>query len=441
MLNANASADVVIIGAGLSGLSAALWCQQAGRSVCVLDAADAVGGRVRTDVVDGFLLDRGYQVFLDTYPEAQLLARQGWLDYAALDLKAYYHGALIHGGGDFHLAPDPWRHPLDLWSAAFSPIGSWRDKWQLARWRYQATRQFANLDLTLPALGPETTTRDYLAQLGFSNQIIDRFFTSFFKGVFLEDRLETSSRFFAFIFAQFAQGNATLPKGGMQAIPNQLASRLAPGTVQLNTPVVSVEPKSVRLANGQSIGASQGVIVACQASAAQKLLPGLPENTWPKATNGNVTLYYATPHAPTRKRLLILSADNDGPIAHVSFPSNVQPSYAPKGQHLAAVSVLQNPYPSPEALALAVRHQLGHWLGEQTMGWRLLKTLSIPESLPRFTPQDYPMVHRSPQVADGLYLAGDYCHSPSINGAMASGRLAAQALLGHPLGSFIGSPG
>ena len=223
--------DVVVIGAGLAGLSCALSLQAAGVSVTLLEAADAPGGRVRTDVVDGFLLDRGFQVMLTAYPETKRL-----LDYAALDLKKFEPGALVWHGGKFHRFADPIRNPMGAAQFLFDSVVPFADKLNVAKLRARVQRGTSEELFARP----EKTTRDYLQTLPFSARMIDRFFEPFFGGVFLERELVTSSRFFEFLFRMFSVGDTAVPAAGMQQIPLHLASRLRPDTLQTGARVTRV---------------------------------------------------------------------------------------------------------------------------------------------------------------------------------------------------------
>src|SRR5215210_6304108 len=193
------TAPVIVVGAGLAGLACARELVRAGRSVEILEASDGIGGRVRTDTVDGFLLDRGFQVLLTAYPEAR-----GQLNYAALGLRLFYPGALIRYHGRFYRLADPFRRPADALGSLFNPIGSPADKLRILALRRRAAA--GSIDRLFER--PETSTMQALTRLDFSNAIIERFFQPFLGGIFLGRELSTTSRMLEFVIRMFAEGNA-----------------------------------------------------------------------------------------------------------------------------------------------------------------------------------------------------------------------------------------
>ncbi len=272
-----------MVGAGLAGLACARHLTRAGVEVTVREAEPVVGGRVRTDAVDGMLLDRGFQVHNTGYPEAARV-----LDHAALDLQPFVAGALLRRGDRLHRLGDPRRVPSWAVSTALAPIGSLKDKLLVAATATRAA--LARPSRLLDA--PETTTYDALRARGLSDAVIDRFLRPFLSGVFLETELDTSSHVFDMVWRSLARGTQCLPAAGMQAIPAQLAAWLPAGTVELSAPVGEVGPGVV---DGQRVRA---VVVATDPGTAGRLLPGLQA----PAMNGVTTHYHLAPEPPVRRR-------------------------------------------------------------------------------------------------------------------------------------------
>ena len=409
------NSDVLIIGGGVAGLCCALRLHQRGLSFQVLEASDGVGGRVRTDKVEGFLLDRGFQVLLTAYPEARRV-----LDYPALELRPFYPGALIRYKGRFHRFADPWRHPIDGIIGLFSPIGTVSDKLKVRKLRQQV------LTGSLQDLynRPETTTLQALRNLGFSENMIDCFFKPFIGGVFFDPNLGVSSRMFAFGFRMFSMGNTALPSMGMGAIPEQIAARLPPGTVRTEAWVESIQEDGVTLKSGEKIKA-QAVVVATEGPEAARLL-GDKE----KPGSRSVTcLYFETKEPPLSEPLLVLNGEGKGTINSLCCPSSVTPSYAPKNKALIEVTIIGNPGQEDKQLESTIRAQLTEWFGPGVRGWRYLRTYRIPHALPmQIAPISDP-TSRSHQIRPGLFVCGEYNNVASIQWAMVSGRQAAEAVI------------
>jgi phytoene dehydrogenase-like protein len=406
--------EVAVVGAGLAGLCAALYLQAAGQQVSVFEAGDAVGGRIRTDVVDGFRLDRGFQVYDTAYPEAARL-----LDHEALDLRLFPNGAMVRFGGRFHEVVDPRQAPLQAWRTAAAPIGSVADKVALARlglrvWRTDGQRLLDR---------PETTAYAGFRAAGLSDAVIDRLLRPFLSGVLLEDELSTSSRYVELVLRSFARGRQAVPASGMQAIPEQLADRLDEPVV-LGATVAAVRPGGLDLADGGSVRA-EAVVVATDPGAAHRLLPALGPAPKPRRTT---TYYYAADVSPTGgSGLLCLNGNGrrDGPIGNVLALTDRAPTYGPRP--LIQASTLVAGVPEP-----VIRRQLHHWFGPAVETWEHLDRVDVPYALPAAEPPQS-RLRRPVRVEPGLYVAGDHRDSPSIQGAMVSGRRAARAVL-HDLG-------
>jgi phytoene dehydrogenase-like protein len=403
--------DVLVVGAGLSGLSAALLLTREGIDVHVVEASDAVGGRIRTDQVEGFRLDRGFQVLLTAYEEVQ-----AQVDLARLDLRPFKPGSLIWNGSGLQRMTDPFRDPAGALASAAARVGTLGDKVKVAALR-------RGLLANPPEdcfRGPERSTLEELRAVGFSDAFIDGFFRSFLGGVFLERELTTSAKLFRYYFRCFAAGDAAVPAEGMQRLPELLAEPLD-GRISLNTRVASVRADGVTLDDGSTIEAGD-VVVAVDGAAAASLL-GTPAPDF-KATT---TSYFAAPQPPISEGLLVLDGVGEGPANHVAVMSNVAPDYAPQGTHLVSVSGVGDAAGDPDAFARAVPEQMRRWFGRSVDDWTHLRSYTIPHALPRHPAGSLPG-NRSARRADGLVVAGDYAEFGAIQGALLSGRRAAEAV-------------
>ena len=407
------SEEIIIIGAGLSGLACAIALQKAGKRPLLLEASDGPGGRVRTDEVDGFLLDRGFQVYLDAYPTAGQL-----LDLPKLDLHAFHPGALVFREGKLHRVIDVFRRPKELLSSALAPIGNLFDKARVGRLRFSLMRTSIE-DITK---SQDVSTEQYLRDFGFSSTIIDRFFRSFYGGIFLERELRTSSRMFGFTFKMFSKGSATLPAQGMGQISKQLAQHLSEDRIHYNSPVTHVKGNDVHLASGQVHSANQ-IVVATAAHQARKILPELniPNIGWRSVTN----LYFSASKSPINEALIVLNGEGSGLVNNVAVLTDVSPSYAPDGKALLSVSLLG--LPAEENLPQKVKEELEGWFGIEVKAWKHLRTDRIEHALPEQLPQAAAL----PEVKPPFYLCGDYCDSASIEGAIISGQEAARKVLAN----------
>ena len=403
-----AACDVVVVGAGLAGLVAARHLAGAGLDVHVLEASDGVGGRVRTDVVDGWRLDRGFQVLNTGYPA---LARE--VDLAALDLRELTRGALVHRDGVRRRLADPRRDPVGALATARADLGTLRDRALLAA----TAARVATGDGRRLVATDDVAARDRLRDRGFSDQIVDDFFRPFFSGVFLEEDLVTSSRFLDLMLRMFVRGRSAVPSLGMQRLPDQLAARLPAGSVHLGSGVTSLDPVGVTTPGGRVRAGA--VVCATDATAAATLVPAVTPPPWRSVT----TVYHAAPIDPLGEPTLLIDADRESPVVNTVVLTAAAPSYGPgDGRALVSTSVLG----AHEDAEAAVRARLAELYRAGTGAWEHLATYVLPHALPAMTA---PHPFQRPVLVDGVYVCGDHRDTSSIQGALVSGRRAAQAVL------------
>lgn len=416
---------VVVVGAGLAGLAAAQRLRAHGISVVVVEASDRVGGRVSSDTIDGFTLDRGFQLFNPAYPEARRV-----LDVDALDLRPFVAGAEIilsrDGSRRVVRIADPRREPSWSWSSLRAPLGS---RVGLARFGAYALSRSLRSPAALRK-EPDVTAAEALKRAGADRTLMSRALRPFLSGVFLESELTTSRRFLDLVLRSFLRGTPALPAGGMQAIPQQLAVGL---DVRLLEPVSHVGPDHV--VAGERIDAD-AVIVATDPGTAGRLVPGV---TVPQGRS--VTTWYYRPSGDPAalsdgRGVLMLDGAQRGPLVNSVVLTHAAPSYAPPGEALVSASALGVRASSEHERA--VRDHLGWLYGVDTSRWELIATYPIPYALPAMP---VPLQVRKPtRAANGVFVAGDHRDTSSIQGALVSGRRAADDVLaqlgvphpGHP---------
>ena len=407
--------DVVIIGAGLAGLTAAKVLKAAGKSVKIIDAADGVGGRVRTDEVDGFLLDRGFQVLLTAYPEAKR-----FLDYEALDLRSFDPGATILDANGVTQIGDPLRQPSSLITTLLSPAGSFWDKLRILRLKLRLA------DKTIDDIffGEEITTITYLEKAGFSNRMISQFFKPFMTGIYLEDQLTTSSRMFEFVFKMFGEGYAAIPAKGMGAIPLQLAEGLTKEELILKERVVTVEPKRVTTHNGATYGADYVLIATDQLQ-----LPAPYQQSVNTAYRSVINIYFTANKPPFTAPSIALNARQPKLVNNIAVLTQLSSHYSTNGDALISVSIIGDPETKDaDDMATMALKEIAYWYPD-AINWKHLKTYRIKYALPnddRVTDSVSPETIR---LTENCFICGDHLLNGSLNAAMKSGRLAAEAIL------------
>ncbi|MBP1134873.1 phytoene dehydrogenase-like protein [Arthrobacter sp. PvP023] len=440
------SCEVLVVGAGLAGLQCARELQAAGRDVQVWEADDDVGGRIRTEQVDGFLVDRGFQVLNPAYP-----AVRRWVDVGALELQPFGAGLGVRRDDGFAVLAHPLREPRLIARTVGSGIAKPRDAAALLRWAAPAfVRSWGQYDdggsrtagRRTGGSGRDVTLHRALDDARLSGEL-RRVVEQFFAGVLLEDDGSTSNDFALLLLRTFALGVPGLPRLGMQALPRQLAASLA-APVRTRTTVESIRREGGSMlvrAPGAELRAEQ-VVLATDPVSAGSLAPGNNDAGAPArgaaagragrggapAMKGVLTHWFAASEPPSRLNMLCLDArePRGGPLVNTAVVSNAAPGYAPAGRHLVQTSALfgpGRPVPGDDE----VRNHAAGIYGEDATHWELVARHEVPQALPAQPP---PLGSPHPaEASPGLFLCGDYRATASIQGALESGHRAAQAIL------------
>ena len=402
--------EIVIIGAGLAGLTAALACEKAGHSPVLIEATDRPGGRVKTDAIDGYLLDHGFQVLLTAYEKSIEV-----FDMEALDLGTFASGALITDDNGSFRVSDPLRDSGKMLEMAFSRVGTLGDKYNM--WRLTRKLKAQSSDEVFSDDG--LTTMAYLRKFGFSDKIIGNFFVPFFGGIFLERGLVTPASMFRYVFRYFSLGAAGLPAKGMGALPDQLAGRLSQTDLRVKSPVESVTQEGlITLRSGERLSAKK-VIIACDP---KRILPQMDEAM---AYRSTVTMFFGgSDKLKNMRRTIGLDARSKSPINNYCRHDEVQPDCVPSGKSLWSVTVRDG----SDATHLQVAEALSKLVGAKPGELTHIKTYRIPKALPVVDRPENDLPAEQTQIGAHLYLAGDYLLNGSIDAALRSGSRAAEAV-------------
>lgn len=400
---------IVVVGAGLAGLACADRLTSAGLEVVVLEAADVVGGRVRTDEIDGFRCDRGFQLINPAYPALRRV-----VDLDQLDLRSFGAGVVVAGVDGRSVLADPRRLPRLLPATLRSPVGSLRERVAFVRWALSCL-----LPIRRQLAAPDLRLADALDRAGISGELRTAVLDPFLAGVLADWEGTTSATFVRLLMRSFLLGSPAVPSTGISRLPELLAASLPAGTVRLDQRVIDVGAEHVRTAD-EEIRAEAVVVATAPRAAAE--LTGIPV----PSTKPLTTFWHTAPRAPTTTKLLHLDGARRGPLVNSAVLTNVAPGYAPPGRVLIASSTASAD--GSAAAELAVRRQAGLVYGIDTSDWELVSCQVIAEALPHQPP---PLVLRQPaRLAGGVFIAGDHRDTASIQGALVSGRRAADAVTG-----------
>jgi phytoene dehydrogenase-like protein len=409
---------VIVVGAGLAGLTCAKVLSERGTEVVVFEAADGAGGRVRTDEKDGFLLDRGFQVYFTSYPVSSR-----HLDHAKLDLRDFDPGAIVCRDGDKSVLSDPLRDPKALVPSLLSDAATLPDKLRTVKLAAQILPGGA-ITAGEEDGGPDSSTLEYLKTLGLSERYINSFYRPFYGGVFLSRTLYTSSRVFRFTFRMLATGRTVIPARGMGEITRQLAAHLPEGAVRLNSPVDLLLREGDRVAGVRAGGAEHEadfVVVATEAPMAGRLTG----EKVPEGSVGEVCLYYETDGLGSGKKIM-LNAEDGAFVNNAVEISNVSERYAPPGRHLLyAVALGDLDLPDAELYRRGIE-DVSRWYPEAS--FEPLALCRIPYGQFAQPPGIHRELPKNRTATPGLVIAGEYTEDSSINGSMLSGEKAADEI-------------
>ena len=400
--------DVVVVGAGLAGLTCSIQLHAAGHDVLVLEASDDVGGRVRTDVVDELILDRGFQQLNPAYP-----ALRGLVDLAALDLNPFDAGLVVASHGHHTVIADPRRAPRHLGQSLSHATGSLREKLRFARY---AARVAAMPRHRLKGR-PDVPWGEAFEMAGIGGPLREGVIGPFLAGLLGEDVQESSRVFVDLLLRMFVRGTPALPARGMQALPAQLAAQLPIDAIQLGRRVQQVRPGSV-LTEDDEVEA-RSIVVATDGVAAAEL-SGIP---FPRM-RGLTTYYHHVAASPGHQKMLHIDSERRGPVVNTAVVSDVAPSYCTRGALIATTVLGAHTDSETER---AARAQLAFIYGQDTDEWNEVARYPIAHALPAMLP---PLDLRQPvDLGRGIFVAGDHRDTASIQGAIVSGRRTAAAVL------------
>lgn len=407
---------VIIIGGGITGLTAANHLHKNKIDFLLLERSDRVGGRVKTEVIDGHRFDHGFQVLLTAYPMAKK-----WLDYEALDLRAFAPGALLlYPDGKKDRIGDPLRDISSLLPTVLSRAGSLTDKFKILSLRNRLKRMSIE---EIFDQSEKPTGKVLQEEYGFSTHMIKHFFQPFFAGIFLEKELKTSRRMFDFVFKMFSEANTAIPNLGMEEIPKQLAANLPAESIQCHAEVVRVDGQAVHLKDGSTVHASH-IVVATEATSLIKELANI------KTTfQSTLHLHYLATQSPIEQPLIALNTLPNRLSNNICAINAVAPGYSKGDKHLISISLVGQPSMNSGELNKLVTKELSQWFGKAVYDWQKVEERTITYALPNQNQVVHQLAKQQRLLRKGLYAAGDFQLNGSINAAMKAGEEVADLVI------------
>ena len=397
--------DIIILGAGPAGLACALKCQQLGREYLLIEGSNRIGGRLGSLYEDGYIFDLGFQVYNSAYVNTNRL-----LDLDELNLKYFKPGAAVHYGNSFQIVSDPLRDISKVFSTIFSNITTVSDKLKILSLKNSLSNYNIEEDKT-----DDITTLRFLKQYGFSEKMIDNFFIPFFSGIFHEKTLDTSSKFFKYVFSNFNNGLASLPEKGMQVIPEQLMSKIDIERVMMEKTAINLDDgNKVIFDDGDIIKGENIILTGESTSLAEKIKYEYNEVN---------TIYFTTENEIENGDYIHLYPEDDL-INNIAIPSSISSAYSNGHSHLISITILEYDCSDIE-LIKKIRKRLSNYYGGEPGSYDFLRTFSISKATIK---QPVGHFERKKIVKNGLIIAGEQATNGSIEGAIISGLNAADQL-------------
>ena len=397
--------DIIILGAGPAGLACALKCQQLGREYLLIEGSNRIGGRLGSLYEDGYIFDLGFQVYNSAYVNTNRL-----LDLDELNLKYFKPGAAVHYGNSFQIVSDPLRDISKVFSTIFSNITTVSDKLKILSLKNSLSNYNIEEDKT-----DDITTLRFLKQYGFSEKMIDNFFIPFFSGIFHEKTLDTSSKFFKYVFSNFNNGLASLPEKGMQVIPEQLMSKIDIERVMMEKTAINLDDgNKVIFDDGDIIKGENIILTGESTTLAEKIKYEYNEVN---------TIYFTTENEIENGDYIHLYPEDDL-INNIAIPSSISSAYSNGHSHLISITILEYDCSDIE-LIKKIRKRLSNYYGGEPGSYDFLRTFSISKATIK---QPVGHFERKKIVKNGLIIAGEQSTNGSIEGAIISGLNAAEQL-------------
>lgn len=402
----NKKTDIVIIGAGIAGLACAMKLKKNNRNFIIIEQSDRVGGRVGSIKENEYIFDLGFQVYNTEYYETNSL-----LNLKELKLKVFKPGASIYNGRRFEILSDPFRDPSTIFETFFSGMTTFKDKIKILTLKRALSSYCISEDQS-----EDMTTLKYLKSYGFSNKIINGFFKPFFSGIFLENQLETSSKFFKNVFSNFNKGYAAVPVNGMQAIPDQMVKNLNPHNLLLGNKVIEAKnPEKIVLENNEIIEAKYMVLTGGSNSLVNNHIVEF----------NSVRTFYFSSRVKVKHPKYINLFPYDSLINNIAILSSVAENYSPEGNTLFSITIIESDLSKSELIDI-IQDKLSTYYGDEKSNYIFMKEINIKQATIK---QKTGYFDLKIEDKKNILFAGDYTTYGSIEGAVVSGIKTAEKLI------------